>query len=227
MKQYRNWDAVQAAGEFKKLEAGGYVIKIKAVREEMSKNNNPMLVIAFDIAEGDCKGYYNDIFTRDETPQKKWPNNGIHRIMLPADDGTEEDNKKMSRLKGFISAVAESNPNYNPNKYYDIAQLNNKLLGGIFRREEYETQTGERKWSTKLAWTCSVQKVRNGEFTVPEDKPLPEQNNVIYGGFPQAPTNSYSTNPYASSPLAQDDPFGSSQDFAEIDNISDEELPFF
>lgn len=225
MQQYKNWNNVQAAGEFKRLEAGGYVLKIKGAREEMSSNNNPMLVIAFDIEEGECKGYYGDIFAKDKAQNKKWPNNGTHRIMLPADDGSEEDNKKMSRLKGFFTAVAESNQNYNIDKYYDIKQLIGKLVGGLFRREEYETQTGERKWTTKLAWTCSASKIRNGEFTVPDEKPLPEKdNNVVYGAFPQAPAN-----PYANSPIAQADPFAGNQGFMPIDNDIEveDDLPFF
>ena len=129
----------------------------------------------------------------------------------------------MSRLKGFFTAVAESNQNYNIDKYYDIKQLIGKLVGGLFRREEYEPQTGERKWTTKLAWTCSASKIRNGEFTIPDEKPLPEKDNVMYGAFPQAPAN-----PYASSPIAQDDPFAGNQGFMPIDNEieGEEDLPF-
>lgn len=190
MQQYRNWDNVQAAGEFKRLEAGGYVLKIKAVKEETSRNGNQMLSIAFDIAEGERAGYYSDLFAKDNKPNKKWPNNGIHRIVLPTDDGSEEDNKKMSRLKGFINAVAESNRNYDPKKYYQLAQLNGKIVGGIFRREEYENQNGERKWTTKLAWTCSAQKIREGDFEVPADKPL-ETDSTGFSMFPPAPQNPY------------------------------------
>ena len=223
MQQFRNWDYIQVQGDYKKLEAGGYVLKIKGVREEMSQKNNPMLVVAFDIAEGECKDYYNDIFVKNTDKNKKWPNNGVHRIVLPEDNGTEEDNKKMSRLKGFITAVAESNKNYNPNMYYNINQLNGKYIGGIFRREEYATQTGERRWSTKLAWTCSVDKIRSGDFTVPKDKPLPVDNNVAYGAFPQAPAN-----PYANSPIAQDNPFASGNVFIPIDIEieGEDDLPF-
>lgn len=223
MQQYRNWNNVQAAGEFKALKPGGYILQIKAAREEMSKNNNPMLVIAFDIAEGEFKGYYNDLFAKN----RKWPNGGVYRIMLPVDNGSEDDNKQMSKLKGFINAVAESNRNYNPNEYWNIEQLKGKLIGGLFRREEYENQKGERKWTTKLAWPCSVPRIKSGDFEVPEERPLPEQNNTGYGGFPQAPANSYPPNPYANSPIAQDDPFGGQQGFVPVDDIeSDEDLPF-
>lgn len=228
MQQYRNWNNVQAAGEFKPLKPGGYVLQIKATREETSRNGNPMLVIAFDIAEGEFKGYYNDLFAKNTAADRKWPNGGIHRIMLPVDNGTDEDNKQMSKLKGFVNAVAESNRNYNPNEYWNIDQLKGRLIGGLFRREEYENQKGERKWTTKLAWPCSVPRIKSGDFEVPEDRPLPENTSNTYGGFPQAPANSYPPNPYANAPIAQDDPFGGNQGFIPIDNEieGDEDLPF-
>lgn len=228
MQQYRNWNNVQAAGEFKPLKPGGYVLQIKAVREETSRNGNPMLVIAFDIAEGEFKGYYNDLFAKNTAADRKWPNGGIHRIMLPVDNGTDEDNKQMSKLKGFVNAVADSNRNYNPNEYWNIDQLKGKLVGGLFRREEYENQKGERKWTTKLAWPCSVPRIKSGDFEIPEDRPLPETTSNTYGAFPQAPANSYPPNPYANAPIAQDDPFGGNQGFMAIDEAleSDEPLPF-
>lgn len=228
MQQYRNWNNVQAAGEFKPLKPGGYVLQIKAAREETSRNGNPMLVIAFDIAEGEFKGYYNDLFAKNTAADRKWPNGGIHRIMLPVDNGTDEDNKQMSKLKGFVNAVAESNRNYNPNEYWNIEQLKGKLVGGLFRREEYENQKGERKWTTKLAWPCSVPRIKSGDFEVPEDRPLPETTSNTYGAFPQAPANSYPPNPYANAPIAQDDPFGGQQGFVPIDNEieDDSDLPF-
>lgn len=225
MQQYKNWNNVQAAGEFKALKPGGYVLQIKGAREEVSQNNNPMLVIAFDIVEGEFKGYYNDLFAKNTAADKKWPNGGIHRVMLPKDDGSEEDNKKMSKLKGLVTALAESNRNYNPNEYWNIEQMKGKLIGGLFRREEYENQKGERKWTTKLAWTCSTVKIKNGDFEVPEERPLPEQdNNVVYVAFPQAPAN-----PYANSPIAQNDPFAGNQGFMPIDNEleTEDDLPFF
>lgn len=224
MQQYKNWNNVQAAGEFKALKPGGYVLQIKGAREEVSQNHNPMLVIAFDIVEGEFKGYYNDLFAKNTAADKKWPNGGIYRVMLPKDDGSEEDNKKMSKLKGLVTALAESNRNYNQNEYWNIEQMKCKLIGGLFRREEYENQKGERKWTTKLAWTCSTVKIKNGDFEVPEERPLPEQdNNVVYGAFPQAPANHY-----ASSPIAQDDPFAGNQGFMPIDNEieGEEDLPF-
>lgn len=224
MQQYKNWNNVQAAGEFKALKPGGYVLQIKAIREEMSKNNNPMLIIAFDIAEGEFKNYYGDLFAKDTAADKKWPNGGIHRVMLPKDDGSEEDNKKMSKLKGLVSDLAESNRNYNPNEYWNTEQMKGKLIGGLFRREEYENQKGERKWTTKLAWPCSTVKIKNGDFEVPEEKPLPEKDtNVVYGAFPQAPAN-----PFENSPIAQADPFaGTQQGFVPMEFETEEDLPFF
>lgn len=171
MQQYKNWDNLPAAGEFQPLPADGYVLSIINAKEEMSKRTkSPMLVIAFDIADGRYRGYYRNLYNNRKNDQGKWL--GVYYITLPLDDGSESDNRKMSRLKGFINAVAESNDTYNAKRYFDIAQLKGKFVGGVFRREQYENKNGELKWSTKLAWTTSVDKIRIGEFTVPEDKYL-------------------------------------------------------
>lgn len=59
MKKIAGYDESEAlTGEFEVLEAGGYICKIINAKVEKSKTNKEMLVIAFDIAEGDHKDYF-------------------------------------------------------------------------------------------------------------------------------------------------------------------------
>lgn len=53
-----NWETVKAAGDYKRLKAGGYICQVKGVEKKNSKNGNEMLVINFDITQGEFKDYY-------------------------------------------------------------------------------------------------------------------------------------------------------------------------
>ncbi|WP_317366364.1 hypothetical protein [uncultured Tyzzerella sp.] len=53
-------------GESNKLEAGNYICKILNAKCENNKSGNPMLILQFDIAEGDFKDYYRQSFEAKE-----------------------------------------------------------------------------------------------------------------------------------------------------------------
>ena len=58
MKKWNGYEDTQAYSENEKLPAGGYVLKIQNVRLDEGKNgNSDVLVIAFDIAEGEQAGF--------------------------------------------------------------------------------------------------------------------------------------------------------------------------
>jgi len=59
MKQINNWNEIKEAGEFESLPAGGYVAVIKKVEDDTSKE---CLKISFDIAEGQYKDYYLELY---------------------------------------------------------------------------------------------------------------------------------------------------------------------
>lgn len=167
MEKLNGYDEAQAiTGEFETLEAGGYICKIINAKEEKSQSGKRMLVIAFDIAEGEHKDFYKKRYenlvksNKDPNTVIKWPNNGIYRQML--------DGEYASRyLKGMMTALENSNSNFKWD--WDEKKLVNLLFGGVFGREEYEGQDGKIKKATKLRWIRSVEKIRNGEFTIPED----------------------------------------------------------
>ena len=122
----------------------------------------------------------------------------------------------------FINVVAFGKRGEFAGKYFKKGQL--VAVVGELRVNSYTDKDGNKRWSTDVISTeqhFAGGKTEETEET--EEKPLPEQNNVIYGAFPQAPAN-----PYANSPIAQDDPFAGSQGFMPIDNglEGEEDLPF-
>lgn len=171
MKPIKNWDSVQAAGERKSLPAGGYVLKINGARVETSPGGWEMLVVAFDIVSGEYAGFYRKRFDADTRANRKWPNGGIFRIMLPVDrDEPDAYTRKAGRVKSFTNAVEMSNPGYVWS--WNEESLRGKMVGGLFGREEFETNDGKRAWSTKMRFACSVERINSGDFRIPEDRPL-------------------------------------------------------
>lgn len=164
-----NWDKVEANfGESKRLSAGGYICVILACKKEKSKNGKEMLVVNFDIAEGEFKGFYMDKYKnapRDNANpvEPKWK--GKYYIVLEG-EGYE------GRLKAFITSIEESNEGYTWD--WNEENLKGKRFGGIFREEEF-LYNGEVLTNAKLWQVRSVKKIIDGDFEVPKKKELPEE----------------------------------------------------
>lgn len=159
-----NWDSVEPNyGERKTLKPGGYICQVIATAIEKSKNGNDMLVINFDIAEGDDKGYYMKRYKeapRTNGTEPKW--GGKYYIVIDV-EGYE------GRLKAFTTSLEESNPGYKWD--WNEENIKGKLMGGIFREEEY-ISNGEIRTSCKLWQVRSVATIRSGEFEVPRKKEI-------------------------------------------------------
>lgn len=164
MKKIAGYDEAEAlTGEFEVLEAGGYICKIINAKVEKSKTNKEMLVIAFDIAEGDHKDYFKKRFDNNTSLDKKWSTNGIYRQML-------EGEKAVGYLKGLMTSLEASNSNFKWE--WDESKLKGLSFGGIFGREQYEAFDGTLKFTTKLQFIRSVEKIKNRDFKIPDDKLL-------------------------------------------------------
>lgn len=169
MNKPNNWDNTTTYGDFEPLELGGHVCKIMKVEETKSRGGKDMIVISLDIAEGDQEGYYANQYRNDKRDNKKW---GCMVYQLVEDN---EGNTNRG-FKTFIDAVAKSNIGFDPNKIWDdkfALYFKDKLIGGVFGREQYINRNGELKWSTKCMHFRDVDTVREG-VAVPEDKYLPE-----------------------------------------------------
>lgn len=185
-KKPTDWENVQAFTEFEPLELGGHVCKIMKVEEAKSRSGKDMIIIYMDIAEGDQKGYYSDSYKADNRPDKKW---GCRVYQLLEDN----DGNTSRGFKTFIEAVEKSNIGFDVNQIWNEQFCNyfqNKLIGGIFGREQFRTEKGELRFSIKCRSFTTVEKARAG-IAAPEDKLLPSVvNDLSAMGFTEMPSNS-------------------------------------
>jgi len=162
----QNWENVQVMTDRAKLPVGAYVCKVKQTAIQQNSYGD-QLAILFDIAEGDHKDFYSRDFQQNPNPEKKW--RGVIRVWLPKDDGSDKDEKTKRLFKGMVTSFEESNPGFHWN--WDESTLVGKTIGIIYRNEEWE-YNGRSGWSVKPLRCMSAGKVRSGDFTIPENKPL-------------------------------------------------------
>ena len=110
------------------LPPGGYICKIMKVQETVSKNGNPMIQVALDIAEGEYEGFYSDKFYGNICPERKWPWCLLEVIYDTQIGGTHRG------FKTFCEDVAESNHIAVPWGDQFAQTLKGKLIGVLFRR---------------------------------------------------------------------------------------------
>lgn len=161
-----NWNEVQEFTDRPKLPVGAYVCKIRQTTVQPCKTGDQLCVL-IDIAEGEFAGFYDNDFRNSTLENKKW--GGVLRLWLPLDNGTEQDEWTKSTFKGFISAVEHSNSGYTWN--WDERSLTGKMIGVLFRNEEWDYE-GKHGWKVRPFRSMSVDRVRDGDFTIPADKPL-------------------------------------------------------
>lgn len=168
MNKPNDFDNVQAYGEYRPLPPGGYICRIMNVEETTSQNGKAMLIISLDIAEGEHKGHYMNEYRADTRPEKKW---GCRVFQLVYDD----KNATNRGFKTFITSCTESNNGFQPawgKKEVFENCFKNKLIGGVFRREEYKKSDGSgTSWVTRCCSFRSVESIRKG-IDIPKDKPL-------------------------------------------------------
>lgn len=187
------FEPVESIGGNKALPADGYICTIMNAKIENTKTTGlPMVVIQFDIADGEYSNYYHKKFDNDKNFNSNPSYGGIARI--PAVD--EKGNAKRG-FNSFCGAVEKSNDIKLPMD--DTAFLNmlkGKMVGIIFGREEFQGSDGGIHWSTKPKFYRSVQTIESGDYTVPEDKYLTpsapgftENVNSLFGSVPMTETN--------------------------------------
>lgn len=161
MKPIKDFDKIQASGDFERLPAGGYVIRITDVKDEPSKS---YLALTFDIAEGKYAGHYKDV-PADLV--------AIHQFIRSYKDTA------VNMFKAFTNAVEASNEGYTWN--WDEATLVGKIVGVLMGEEEYENNRGEVKTGLKVRSCRSAEAIRSGNFKVPEPKKLAKADAIPEG----------------------------------------------
>lgn len=155
--------------QFEALPKGAYVIRIKNAKEVEKKNGTgTQLVIAFDIAEGEYKDFYQNMFDANTNEDKRWPYDGVFYLGVPTDDAPTY---VWDNWNTFFADLEDSN-----NGFVfagDLKTLKDKTIGGKFCIEQSE-YNGNIYDHTKLRWTCVADDIRNGKTgKMPNDKLIP------------------------------------------------------
>ena len=149
------------SGNYKKLPAGGYIIRILKCEDVPERNR---LDFYFDIAEGEYKGFYNDRYKSDTRETKKWEG----RFSKSYDSNNE---RALPFFKQFVTSVQNSNKGFVWDGEHE-QQFVKKIVGVTFREEEYQDNTGKVRTSCKPDMFHSADKIRSGDFEVRELKKL-------------------------------------------------------
>lgn len=180
MEKIEGYDEAEAlTGEFEVIEPGGYICKVIACKEELSKSGKRMLVFALDIEEGKYKGYFKKRWDElnkqntDPSKQVKYPSAGTYRQMVEGSD------KALGFLKGVMTSFEVSNPGFKWD--WNEKKLVNLKCGVIFGQEEYLKLDGSVGISTKAKGIRSVECIKNGNFKVPEIIKLPTSGDSFEG----------------------------------------------
>ena len=160
-KDYDSAKAYDGTGSFSPLPVGGHICRIVGARVTKSRNNNDMIEVAFDIADGGPDdGRFGDLFNerRAARADAKWPAGGMFRTAILTKDGNTS-----GYFKGLITAVEESNAGYNfRNAGCDEGTMKGKLVGFNFGEEDYKGSDGKIRTSVKAFYAVSVKTVREG-----------------------------------------------------------------
>lgn len=157
MKPIEGWDLINEAGEFKKLPAGIYGVKLTSVK---NNEEGQYFEITCDIVKGEFAGYFKsqvDAGLRD----------GSKTIRSYKD-------KALVFFKGFITAIEKSNPGYEWD--WDETKLVGKNVIAVFGEEEYVDKDGHVRVGTKLMDFRSLEAYQQGKITVPPLKKLDPEN---------------------------------------------------
>lgn len=183
MNKPKDYDNTPAYGEYSILPAGGYICRIMDVKEGTDRNGQATIDVSLDIAEGLYNGYYSQQWKNDRRIDKKW--GCVVKIWV-----FDKDGNTSGRFKTFCEAAEKSNSGFHIawGDYFERC-FNNKLIGGLFRREEYMKTDGSAGKVTRCIRFMTVEAVKNRKFTVPEDKTLAYKNDYgtensnNYSGF--------------------------------------------
>lgn len=168
MQKPSGFDEAREYGTYIPLPAGNYVCKIMSVEETQSRNGDPMIIISLDIAEGEYKDYFAKAWREDTRQNKKW---GCRVWQLVND--FQDKSKTSPGFKTFITSAERSNNGFKVKWGNEFEScFKGRLIGGMFRREEYLDNLSDAHWSTRCASFRSAEDIRSGKLDILPDKPL-------------------------------------------------------
>lgn len=160
------WDKTEAKefGEFEVLELGGHETKIISAEEYKSDlTGNLSLKVCVDISGTDKqKGYFTNQYINNNNPDKKWPASATRYLSLK--------DENLGYLKGFITALENSNAGFKFNTKGDWSQLKGLKIASVFGLEEYQKEDKTTGFRTRLNQFRSLDKLKS--ITIPDVKML-------------------------------------------------------
>lgn len=170
MRPIKGYNEAQTSGEFERLPAGGYVIRITDVKDDPSKE---YLIITYDIAEGAYKDFYKS------TDADHVKTHQFIRSYKPT---------ALGMFKAFISAIDKTNGTAFGDSIEDRGlnerMLIGRTLGVLIGEEEYENNRGEIRTMLKVRLCVDAERIRKGVFKVPELKKLERKPSMPTGFTP-------------------------------------------
>lgn len=168
MKQFSKFETAQIkkGSAFDPLPKGAYVIKIKRAEECDNKSGSGSHIkVAFDIAEGEYKDFYQKQFDMLSQEDKHWPYDAVHNLPAPDDDSPQW---MIDSFGTFVAALEDSNENYHWD--WNESKWKGLVLGALFRIEQNESN-GNIYDHTRPFWFRKAQDVRDGKYgRLPKDK---------------------------------------------------------
>ena len=184
------YDKSNRRTSFEQLPKGAYVIKIMGAKEDTWPSGDGVIKIAFDIAEGEYKGFYQNQFDKNTNEDKQWPYDAVFNLNIP-NDGSQE--YVWRNWNTFFADLEDSNRGFVFDG--DLKKLKGKLIGGKFhnRQSEYNGNVYDH---IKMKFSCIAEDVRQGKAgRLPNDvlagsksnRPAATSNNSELDGFMSIP----------------------------------------
>lgn len=171
-----NWTEVKPAGQG--LPVGGYILRITKLKD-MESNYGDYFEMTYDIAEGDYKDFYKD--------DEGWK----HRDNVYY---TDKDRKPRSSFRSFLDVLEESNKDFSVEEFSKKPELQNLIgliFGGCIQKNNYLNKENEQKYSLRIMRKLPADKIRKGDFQMPEESysdELKAKLGLDKDGKPQAPS---------------------------------------
>lgn len=160
------YDRTKRRQNFQQLPKGAYVLKILYAKEEPNRNGSGThLVVSYDIAEGEYKDYFLNLYNSREGEDKKWPADGQYYLTVPGDNA---EAYVWTNWNSFFADLEDSNNGFVFGG--DPAQLKGKLIGGKFANIQSE-YNGTVYDHIRMRWTCVAEDVRQDKAgKMPNDR---------------------------------------------------------
>ena len=146
---YNNTQGANFGEANNKLEAGNYICRILGVKVAQNKSGAPMLILQFDIAEGEYAGYYTNLYNNQFKKSNDVKYRGFYYQNMTGNC--------LRYYKGLLETLEKSNGiKIDGENGFDENLLKNKKFIGRFGEEEFQTNEGSIKTVVKLRYITSL-----------------------------------------------------------------------